>query len=82
MAWGGGAKGLRLNDREAQPFPNGEPRLLTSAPDQVAGDIKVFADIGVRHFRFTFQSDMLEATLAHRKCFGTTVKPRVDGCNS
>jgi hypothetical protein len=55
---------------------------LTSAPDQVAGDIKVFADIGVRHFRFTFQSDMLEATLAHRKCFGTTVKPRVDGCNS
>jgi hypothetical protein len=38
---------LRLNDREAQPFPNSELRLLTNAPDQVAGDIKAFADIGV-----------------------------------
>jgi alkanesulfonate monooxygenase SsuD/methylene tetrahydromethanopterin reductase-like flavin-dependent oxidoreductase (luciferase family) len=68
-----------LNDREAQMLSNGERRLLTGTPDQVAGDIKAFADIGVRHFMFNFQSDTLEATLARMERFATTVRPRVEG---
>ncbi len=67
-----------LNDREAQTLPNGERRLLTGTPDQVAGDIKTFADIGVRHFMFNFQSDTLEETLARMERFATTVRPRVE----
>jgi probable F420-dependent oxidoreductase len=68
-----------LNDREAQTLSNGERRLLTGTPDQVAGDIKAFADIGVRHFMFNFQSDTLEATLTRMERFATTVRPRVEG---
>jgi probable F420-dependent oxidoreductase len=66
-----------LNDREAQTLPNGERRILTGTPDQVADDIKSFADIGVRHFMSNFQSDTLEATLARMERFATTVRPRV-----
>lgn len=43
-----------LNDREAERLPNGERRFLTGAPDQVADDIKAFADIGVRHLMCNF----------------------------
>ena len=67
-----------LNDREAQRLPNGDRRLLTGSPDQVADDIKAFADIGVRHFMFNFQSHTLEETLARMERFATTVRPRVE----
>ncbi len=67
-----------LNDREAQTLSNGARRILTGTPDQVAGDIKAFADIGVRHFMFNFQSDTLEETLARMERFATTVRPRVE----
>ncbi len=68
-----------LNDREAQLLPNGERRLLTGNPDQVAGDITAFAEIGVRYFMFNFQSDTLEETLARMERFATTIRPRVEG---
>ena len=66
-----------LNDREAQRLPNGERRLLTDAPDQVADDIKSFADIGVRHFIFNFQRDTLEETLARMERFATVARPQI-----
>lgn len=68
-----------LNDREAQHLPNGERQLLTGTPEQVADDIQAFADVGVRHFMFNFQSDSLEATLARMERFATMVRPRVEG---
>jgi alkanesulfonate monooxygenase SsuD/methylene tetrahydromethanopterin reductase-like flavin-dependent oxidoreductase (luciferase family) len=68
-----------LNDREAQRLPNGDRQLLTGTPEQIAGDIKAFADIGVRHFMFNFQSDTLEETLARMERFATRVRPRVEG---
>lgn len=68
-----------LNDREAQHLPNGERQLLTGTPEQVADDIQAFADIGVSHFMFNFQSDTLEATLARMERFATMVRPRVGG---
>ncbi len=67
-----------LNDREAQRLSNGDRRLLTGSPDQVADDIKAFADIGVHHFMFNFQRDTLEETLARMERFATTVRPRVE----
>jgi len=68
-----------LNDREAQRLPNGERQPLTGSPEQVAGDIKTFADIGVRHFMFNFQSDTLATTLARMERFATRVRPHVGG---
>jgi probable F420-dependent oxidoreductase len=67
-----------LNDREAQTLPDGKRRPLTGTPDEVADDIKAFADVGVRHFMFNFQSETLEATLARMERFATTVRPRVE----
>jgi probable F420-dependent oxidoreductase len=68
-----------LNDREAQRLPNGDRQLLTGTPEQIAGDIKAFADIGGRHFMVNFQSDTLEETLARMERFATRVRPRVEG---
>jgi probable F420-dependent oxidoreductase len=68
-----------LNDREAQRLPNGDRQPLTGTPEQVADDIKAYADIGVRHFMFNFQSDTLEETLARMERFATMVSPQVGG---
>ena len=65
-----------LNDREAQTL-NGERRIFTGSPEQVAGDIKTFEDLGVRHLMFNFQSDTLEETLARMERFATKVRPLV-----
>ena len=64
------------NDREAS-IVDGERQPFTGTPDQVAGDIKAFQDVGVRHMMLGFQADTLEGTLERMERFSTEVKPLV-----
>ena len=67
------------NDREAQTLPDGERRIFTGVPEQIAGDIKTFEGLGVRHLMLGFQSDTLEQTLERMERFTTEVKPLAEG---
>ena len=63
------------NDREARTLPNGERRIFTGTPQQIADDTKVFEQLGVHHLIFNFQSATLEETLQRMERFATKVKP-------
>jgi len=65
-------------DGEAAFTTNGERRMFTGAPEQIAGDIEAFKSNGVRHIVLNFQSDDLEETLERMERFAVTVKPIVD----
>lgn len=62
------------NDREAT-MVDGKRQFFTGTPDQVAGDIKAFEDVGVRHMMLGFQADTLEGTLDRMERFANEVKP-------
>ena len=63
------------NDREVQTLPNGERRIFTGTPEQIADDIKSFQELGLRHLMLNFQSDTLEDSLARIERFATRVRP-------
>ena len=65
-------------DGEAQFTADGERRMFTGEPEQIAGDIKAYERNGVRHIVLNFQSDRLEDTLERMERFAATVKPLVD----
>ena len=66
-----------LNERNAEPGPDGERRRFTGDPQQVAGDIKAFEEIGVRHMLFGFQGQTLEEGLERMERFAGTVMTRL-----
>ena len=66
------------NDREAEILPSGERRVFTGSAEQIAGDIKDFERVGVRHLTLNFQSDTLQETLDRAERFATRVKPLAD----
>ena len=66
------------NDREAQII-DGERRVFTGTPSQVAGDIKAFGEVGVRHIMLGFQADTLHETLERMERFANNVKPLTQG---
>ena len=37
------------NDREAQTGPDGSRQVFTGTPEQIAGDVRAFEELGVRH---------------------------------
>ena len=63
------------NDQEAQTLPNGERRVFTGTPEQIAGDIKGLEELGVRDLMLGLQSDTLEGTLERMERFANRVKP-------
>lgn len=63
------------NDREEQTLPDGERRVFTGTPEQIAGDIKAFEAAGVRHLMFNFQAPTIEETLARLERFASEVRP-------
>ena len=63
------------NDQEAQTLPNGDRRVFTGTPEQIAGDIKGFEELGVKDLMIGLQSDTLEGTLERMERFATRVKP-------
>ena len=66
-----------VNDREAEVSPNGERRVFTGSPEQIAGDIRDFEQVGVHHLTLNFQSDTLQETMDRAERFMTRVKPLV-----
>ena len=67
------------NDREAQVLPDGQRRIFTGDPAQVATDIRTFEDMGVSYLMLNFQGDTLDGSLERMDRFATQVKPRVLG---
>ena len=65
--------------REPKILPNGERQIFTGGPEQVAGDIKTFEQLGVRHLMLNFQSDTLQETLDKMEHFSSEMKPLAEG---
>lgn len=63
------------DDREAEIVADGSRRVFTGTPEQVAGDIRLFGELGVRHITFGFQGRDVEETLERMERFATEVKP-------
>jgi probable F420-dependent oxidoreductase len=68
----------------ARPEPDnaagdGGRRLLTGAPEQVAGDIAALEDLGMGYLMLNFQSPGLEETLDRMAQFAEDVRPLVAG---
>jgi probable F420-dependent oxidoreductase len=57
--------------------PEDERRLFTGSPEQVAGDIHTFAEIGVSHMRVGFSGGSLSETLESMDRFASDVAPLV-----
>ncbi len=63
------------NDREAETMPDGERRVFTGSPEQIAGDVKAFEELGVHHLMLGLQADTLDATLERMERFVEKVRP-------
>jgi probable F420-dependent oxidoreductase len=64
-----------FNDQQAQTLPDGQRRPLTGTPQQVADDIKRYADLGVRHMLVNLQGETLEQTLTRMRRFADRIMP-------
>ncbi len=62
----------RFNDQEAQVV-DGERLVFTGSPQQIAGDIKAFEELGVRHIMVNMQSDTLDGSLSRMDRFADNV---------
>ena len=64
-----------FNDQEAQTLPDGQRRPLTGTPQQIADDVKRYADLGVRHMMVNLQGDTLPQTLERMQRFADRIMP-------
>jgi alkanesulfonate monooxygenase SsuD/methylene tetrahydromethanopterin reductase-like flavin-dependent oxidoreductase (luciferase family) len=62
------------NESEAE-MVDGERRILTGTPQQLADDIKGLEELGVNHLLLNLQAENLDATLARMEGFATKVRP-------
>lgn len=63
------------DDQEAQTLPNGERRIFTGTPEQIADEIMTFERLGIRHLMFNFRRDTMDEMVERMERFTTTVKP-------
>jgi probable F420-dependent oxidoreductase len=63
------------NDQEAQTLPDGQRRPLTGTPQQIADDIKRYADLGVRHLLVNLQGTTLDETRGRMQRFAERIMP-------
>ncbi len=56
---------------------SGERMALTGGADDIAGDIKAYEELGVRHLLFNFLGASLEESLANMEGFAANVMPLV-----
>ena len=61
----------------ARMHPSGERPTFTGSAEQIAGDIRVFERLGVRHLMLGFQRDTLAETLERMERFVGEVMPLV-----
>jgi probable F420-dependent oxidoreductase len=64
-----------FNDQQAQMLPNGERRPLTGTPQQIAGDVKRYEDLGVRHMMVNLQGETQAQTLERMQRFADRIMP-------
>ncbi len=62
-------------NEQAQRLPSGERRPLTGAPQQIAGDVGRYEELGVRHMMVNLQGDTLEQSLARMERFADRIMP-------
>ena len=65
------------SDREATYLTNGQRRIFTGAPEEIAEDIYVFEELGVSSLTFNFNGDTLTETLERLERFAKEVRPLV-----
>jgi probable F420-dependent oxidoreductase len=63
------------NDQQAQTLPDGQRRPFTGTPQQIADDVKRYADLGVRHMMVNLQGDTLAQTLERMQRFADRIMP-------
>ena len=63
------------DDTQAQQGDDGDRRLLTGDPHQVAADIRRLQNMGVNHLMLNFPADSLDTTLKGMDRFANKVKP-------
>ena len=66
-----------FTDAQALMLPDGQRRALTGTPQQIADDIKRYAEQGVRHLLLNLQGDTLEQTLTRLERFAERIMPLV-----
>ncbi|MCI0771305.1 MAG: LLM class F420-dependent oxidoreductase [Chloroflexi bacterium] len=64
------------NESEAE-MVNGERRILTGMPEQLADDVKRLEELGVNHLLINLQAENLDATLARMDGFASKVRPLI-----
>lgn len=64
------------NESEAE-IVDGERRILTGTPQQLADDVKRLEELGVNHLLLNLQAENLDATLARMDGFATNVRPLI-----
>ena len=65
------------DDPDTREIPEDERQLFAGTPEQVAGDMRAFAELGVRHMRVGFRGDTLPEALEHMERFAADVAPLV-----
>ncbi|MCI0439361.1 MAG: LLM class F420-dependent oxidoreductase [Chloroflexi bacterium] len=62
-------------NEQAQTLPGGERRPLTGTPQQIAGDVGRYEELGVRHMMVNLQGNTLEQTLERMERFADRIMP-------
>ena len=65
------------DDPQARMTPRGERPYFSGTPEQVAGDIRAFERLGVRHLMLGFQRETLDEALERMERFMSDVRPLV-----
>jgi hypothetical protein len=60
------------------PSPDGSRRPFSGGPDDIAGDIRTFAALGVHELIFDFRGQSITESIERLQRFATEVVPRVD----
>ena len=63
------------DDRKTQYLPNGERRVFTGDPLQIAEDIHAFEALGVEYLMFDYQGKTVEESLERMERFANDVRP-------
>jgi probable F420-dependent oxidoreductase len=63
------------DDPKARMVPGGDSRTFAGTPEQVAGDIRAFERMGVRHLMLGFQRDTVAETLERMERFVAEIVP-------
>ena len=67
------------DDQRSQALPDGRRRVFTGTVEEIAGDVRAYEEIGVRHININFNTGSLNETLDRMERFMTIIKPLAEG---